>query len=342
MIDINDIRGKPQKRERNGRYYWYDRYCVGNTVKERFLGEDTPEVRKIIDWHSIIAENLKIRRQRMSSLARILHADRFLRLDKATGSLFSAMSRSGFFRLGGVVVGTHAFRAYECELGIYLTIDTGAITQDVDIAGFENLSVAISETDVVNPDMGNIFKDLDFKPIPSLPNEQTWKWTQTKGQVDVEFLTPSTGSERMTKTLPSLGISAKGMNFLNYLLRTPINAVLNYGSGILVKVPAPERFAIHKLIVSERRKTGPNPVKARKDRLQAKVLLHALAEDRPEQLIEAYYEAMSEGSAWQKEINAALAKMPEEKLLLSELGANINDHEHVTGTDVDHDSPSIE
>jgi len=46
-------------------------------------------------------------------------------------------------------------------------------------------------------------------------------------------------------------------------------------------VPRPEPFAIHKLIVADRRKGGPDQLKARKDRAQAEFLIKDLAEDRP-------------------------------------------------------------
>jgi hypothetical protein len=41
----------------------------------------------------------------------------------------------------------------------------------------------------------------------------------------------------------------------------------------LVKVPRPERFAVHKLIVADRRRHGADTIKARKDRMQAEILI---------------------------------------------------------------------
>ena len=46
-------------------------------------------------------------------------------------------------RLGGTVVGTHAFRLYEGELNLRLGLDHAAQTDDLDIASFERLSLAL-------------------------------------------------------------------------------------------------------------------------------------------------------------------------------------------------------
>jgi len=316
MEDVSGIVGAPTLRKRNDRQYWYDRYRIGDSVHERYLGEDTEQLRSVIEAHKSSREDAAARKERMAYLIRMMNADRFLRLDRTTGSLFSAMSKAGFFRLGGVVVGTHAFRAYEGELGVRLDVEIGAFTDDIDIAGFEHLSLAIAETDMADPGADEIFRGLEFRAIPSLGNKHVWKWAQTKGEAVVEFLTPAFGSEEPTKPLPALGVSAKCLNHLNYLIRQPINAVLNYRSGILVKIPRPERYAIHKLIVSERRNQGPNPQKARKDRMQAEYLIHVLAEDRPDELREAYCEALGTGKGWSDRIDRALSKMPEAKNIL--------------------------
>ncbi|MCT7377950.1 nucleotidyltransferase domain-containing protein [Chelativorans sp. EGI FJ00035] len=81
----------------------------------------------------------------------------------------------------------------------------------------------------------------------------------------VEFLTPAFGDEKV-KPLPALGVSAQALNYLNFLIADPLRAVALYRSGVLVQVPRPERFAIHKLIVADRRYGGPDQLKARKDR----------------------------------------------------------------------------
>ena len=66
---------------------------------------------------------------------------------------------------------------------------------------------------------------------------------------------------------------------------------------MLVQVPRPERYAVHKLIVADRRTTGVDRLKSIKDREQAAFLIEALAQDRPDELKEAFAEARAAAEA---------------------------------------------
>ena len=92
-----------------------------------------------------------------------------------------------------------------------------------------------------------------------------------------------------------------------------------YRSGVLVQIPRPEAYAVHKLIVANRRRAGPDQLKSRKDRAQAALLIEALAEDRPDELREAYEDALSRGPSWQDHIAASLKRMPETAARLAAL-----------------------
>ena len=83
------------------------------------------------------------------------------------------------------------------------------------------------------------------------------------------------------------------------------------------QIPSPERFAIHKLIVADRRRDGPDSFKARKDRDQARFLVQVLAEDRPDELAEAYQDALARGPKWQARIDASLKRLPDVEALLT-------------------------
>jgi len=213
---------------------------------------------------------------------RTLRAEGYLTADVGTGQVISAMARAGVFRLGGTLVGTQAFRCYEGELGVRIGFDQAAMTDDVDIASFERLSLALE--DRVDTPLAEVFAQLKFDAVPSLDKGRVWKWRQTDRQTLVEFLTPSFEDDEGLRELPALGVSAQSLHFLNYLIAEPIQVPLLYRAGVLVQVPRPERFAIHKLIVADRRRGGPDELKSRKDRAQAAFLIEVLAEDRPEDL----------------------------------------------------------
>jgi hypothetical protein len=156
---------------------------------------------------------------------------------------------------------------------------------------------------------------MKFEAVPGVLDRQIWKWRQSGGEAMVEFLTPAFGDE-VVKPLPALGVSAQALNYLNFLIGDPIHALALYRSGVLVHIPRPERFAIHKLIVAERRRGGPDMLKARKDRAQAEFLIEALTELRPDELAEAYEIARSRGPQWRAQLDASLKRSPRSLSLL--------------------------
>lgn len=311
---VSDIRGAPTRRDRGGRTYWYDRYRVGKETKERYLGEDSGALRHRIERHADLKNENDERRRERSRLVRLLRSERYLGADGATGSLLAALSRAGVFRLGGVLVGTIAFRLYEGELGLRLSLDQAAATNDIDIASFERLSLALGET--VLPTIGDVLGDFDFAPVPSLDQGRTWRWRQSRGESLIEFLTPSFHEQEDLRDLAALGVSAQSLHYLNYLIREPMPAAVVYRDGVLVQVPRPERFAIHKLIVADRRRGRPGSAKGLKDIQQAEILIRILAEDRPGDLAAACEDARQRGPRWRERLDRSLRRIPEAARLL--------------------------
>ena len=82
-----------------------------------------------------------------------------------------------------------------------------------------------------------------------------------------------------------------------YFLEDIQPAVLLHAHGIMVNVPAPARFAIHKCVLSQRRKAA-FAAKAHKDLLQAEQVFQVLAEDRPGDLWPAFEAAQARGSGF--------------------------------------------
>lgn len=309
----SEVIGSVEERHRNGRVYLYDKFRIGTEMKSRYLGEGTDALRARLAKAEALRADAGERRETMARLARILRAEGLIATDRETGSLLLAFARAGVFRLGGTLVGTAAYALYQGELGVRFDAEELAQTGDIDFASFERLSVALG--DRVEETPGDILQSLKFDPVPGLEGRQVWKWRQSRGTAMVEFLTPAFGDERV-KPLPALGVSAQALNYLNFLIAEPIPAVALYRSGVLVQIPRPERFAIHKLIVADRRKTGPDQAKARKDRGQAAFLIEVLAEDRPDDLREAYRDALARGPRWRERIEASLKRLPQTEAIL--------------------------
>lgn len=90
------------------------------------------------------------------------------------------------------------------------------------------------------------------------------------------------------------------------------------GGGVLVNVPSPARFAIHKLLVAQDRPAAFQP-KARKDLVQAALLIDALDELRPGDVEDTVRLTSERGKRWRdalargvtllKRYDARLAKL---------------------------------
>lgn len=307
---VSDLTGKPVVKHVNGHDYWYDRYRVGTRTIDRYIGEDSVELRERLDRADALrAASAGARRER-ARLVRLLRAEGYIPVDLATGQILTAMARAGVFRLGGTLIGTQAFRLYEGELGIRIGADEMSMTMDIDVASFERLSLVLD--DRVDPGLPEIFNDFDFDPVPGTGRAgDIWRWRQTNQQTLVEFLMPSFNADEGVRDLPALGVKARALHHLNYLIAEPLKVAVIYRQGALVQVPRPERYAVHKLIVADRRRKGSDAMKARKDRAQAAFLIDVLAEEDPDALAGALADARGRGPAWRQRIEATLALMPE-------------------------------
>lgn len=299
---MSEIRGVPQARELRGKTYWYDKHAIGQDTKLRYIGPDSDELRARMERHNELKDARAARSDRRTRLIRVLRAEGYFTPPRQIGSLLSAMADAGVFRLGGTLVGTVAFQLYEGELGVQLLRSGYSMTDDIDIASFERLALTLEDT--ANPDLIGVLRDFRFKAQPGL-NRKVWRWEQLKTELLVEFLTPSFGDEQVV-SLPTLGVGAQGLHFLNYLIADPIPAAVLYRSGVLVQIPRPERYAIHKLIVADRRRDNQ---KRDKDIAQAGFLIDVLAEDRPDELADAYQDARARGPKWEMHIARSMKRL---------------------------------
>ncbi len=185
-----------------------------------------------------------------------------------------------------------------------------------DIASFERLSLAVG--DIVPHATSSVLEGMSFELAPSIDQQSVWRWKEARWEMLVEFLTSAFGDESIRK-LHAFGVSAQALNYLDYLIADPIKAVALYRSGVLVQFPRAEAYVIHKLIVADRRRRGTDELESRKDLAQAEFLIEALAELRPDELAEAFEDAMSRGQKRQNRISASLARLPKAAERLTEI-----------------------
>jgi len=123
----------------------------------------------------------------------------------------------------------------------------------------------------------------------------------------LEFLVPERGRGTSTPTaVPALGVNAQALRFLDFLVEDAIRVEFQ---GIVVRVPHPVNFALHKLIIAARRKSD----KGERDRAQAVQVLHTLVNCGEAGKIVARFASLP--GKWQKAIRGAVADLGEDGLL---------------------------
>jgi len=276
------------------RRYWYFQTTTAKGRVQRYVGPETPELLERINHHRALRDDEKERRAMVSALTRSFGLPGPI---GAIGDVVAALARVGVFRLRSVLVGTVAYQTYPALLGTKLS-NSLLQTSDVDIAQFTSISVAVDDR---TPPMLDVLRSVDrtFREVPHVADcRQTTSYIG-KGGLRVDFVTPNEGPDTdRPQNLPALGTDAQPLRYLDYLIHEPLNAVLLHGSGILVLVPAPERFAVHKLILALER--PPAAAKREKDVAQAEALISTLLEKRAADLGSAWEEAYGRGPQWRK------------------------------------------
>lgn len=286
------------------RRYWYFQTSSGEGRTQKYVGPETPELLERIARHKEVRDDIRERRALVSTLVRSFGLPRPV---PEIGNIIAALATAGVFRLRGVIVGTVAFQTYQAMLGVRLPtapVQTG----DVDIAQFKTVSVAVEDS---TPPVLDVLKEVDktFRPVPHMFDGRRVTSYTAKGGMRVDFLTPNEGGETgEPQSLPALQTDAQPLRFLDYLIHEPEPAVIMHDAGIYVQVPAPARFAVHKLILSRRRREGEG--KRGKDIKQAEALLRALADMRPHDLKQAWDEARKRGPKWRQLLDEGLSDVP--------------------------------
>ena len=297
------------RRKRHDRYYWYFRRRMGNSHSERYIGAETPELSARIETLKERAERAKQAAGERRMLVRQLRTGGFLSPDRCTGRLIETLARAGAFRLHAVIVGTHAFRCYPALLGAHLDASL-MTTRDL---GLAQDPVALGLTDTAIPSLSHVLARAEnFIEIPPLNRKDPpTSWRTDDHALRLDVLTPLTGpARRTTVELPALGVHASALRFLDFLLEQPVFAAVLTGSGVLIRVPTPERYALHKLIIASRRGAAGRD-EARKDIQQAQSLLEILVLDSPGDVEDAWSDLIRRGKQWQTAAMKSIKRLPQ-------------------------------
>ena len=279
-----------QRTNESGTEFWVHRYsdALGRR-QESYLGTiaDPKAIERLAPLRKRIEEvNATIAR------VRVLARAGFATVDRRAYSLLAVLHNHGLFRAGAVLIGSHAFGALLNALGVKAV---PYATEDVDIA--RPAPLALAEL----PPFLDMLREtgIEFFEVPRLSRRghPTSFKEGGRSRLTIDLLVPSPGEGYPTIPVPELKAYAKGLPYLRYLLEAPQEvAVMSPHGVVLVRVPVPERYAVHKLIVSQLRAGSSS--KAAKDLSQAATLIEAVAEQFPG-AIEAALAAVPKGAAKQ-------------------------------------------
>lgn len=286
-----------------GRRYWYFQIGDGGQ-KQRYVGPETPELLVRIEAHRAAHADYRERRKLVSTLLRSAHLPR---PDSGAGEVLSALAKAGVFRLRAILVGTIAYQTYAPMLGVRLP-QAAVQTGDVDIAQFRAVSIAVEDR---TPPILDVLRAVDptFQPVPHRLERTATTAYRSRSNLRVEFLVPNRGPNRdAPDRLPALATDAQPLRFLDFLIYEAVPAIVLHEAGVYVNVPSPQRYALHKLIVAQRRQSGSPKID--KDLRQAAALIEVLAATRRHDLSDAWHELVARGPKWRQLASRGLEALP--------------------------------
>ncbi|MDT8272223.1 MAG: GSU2403 family nucleotidyltransferase fold protein [Desulfomonilia bacterium] len=289
-----------------GREYCYFQSSEpGGVARQMYIGPRSPVIDSFVERYTSDRQSAREEVDTINRLCSQLRIGGATTTDPETARVLKALSDSGFFKVGGVLVGTHAFLIMGNTLGVKWE-KPSLRTQDIDIAGSLHMEVAVPE---LSTDIPGVLESLQmgFLPIPPLNHKHPSTSFHIRGkELRVDVLTPAKRPNQVAPIyITRLKTAAQPLMYLDFLIESQVQAAVINGGGILASIPDPARFALHKLLVSGERPVSSS-IKATKDLFQAAQLIQVLAEDRPGDLPAAFESLRSRGKRWTRRVETGL------------------------------------
>ena len=280
---------------------FYSRQYYDGSGKKREAYVGGPEGDPVAD-ETALALNTRIAEAAGAVASiRLLGRSGYTMADAKAQATLAVLHNLGFFGAGGVLVGSHAFGALLNKLGVRAA---PYATEDVDIARQESLALPKLARQFID-----VLKDsgIEFVAVPGLPSSKPATSYKEKGRsrFHVDLLVPSKNNTFPVVPVPELKAHAQGLPYLSYLLGdTQMTALIAREGVAAIRVPSAERFALHKLMVSQLRTA--RDAKAGRDLSQAAILLAVLADKHPGAIEDAAAALPRSGRRYLKRASMAL------------------------------------
>jgi hypothetical protein len=262
----------------NSKEYLY-KYVRHSGIKQSTsIGPKTPETEAIAeDFQQAkkdLLERLEAIEGRIKTLAPIMRVLNLPAIDETAGKILRALDQAGYIGNNVLLVGTYAMTAYEMTAETRFAEGFDA-TEDLDFT---------LVVDPANPNDSDLprrllltLKEVDKGFLVSPSSSRT---VVDKGGYRVDLLISNHLAPAMQRATPWKPEALEGQEWL--ALGTPVRQMLIDFNGwpVVVTVPDPRYFALHKLWLSKRPKRIREG-RASKDAAQGKTLLKAVQEFIP-------------------------------------------------------------
>jgi hypothetical protein len=293
--------GTLKRRTQSGRKYWVREHIRADGRKvDEYLGAEAAVGREQLETLRAEIELAKA----LASGSGKLRLFGYQRLDRKPAAVLEVFFNRGLIQAGLTLVGSHAYGVLLNELGV---LAPGYRTQDIDVARARTLAVALPD----DVSFQQLLREtgLPFVPVPGMPSRKPSASFKLPGAeaLTIDLLIPG---RKIGEVLPvkELNAFAQAIPLLDFLIAEPIDAVvLSPNQVIPVRVPAPERFALHKLFSSQSRRTGRD--KVRKDLEQAALLIAVIEDETPGSIGDAFRRVPAESKAAVRRGAAAAARL---------------------------------
>lgn len=303
---IQDVSGSFNKKVLKGAAYWYWQYRdLSGANRQVYLGPDDDRLQRLMQQHkegkTVAATNLAQLAGACGSLGcmPLLPVQHY--------RVIHRLAEHGFFRAGGVLVGTHAFLAMSNMLGVRWA--SGWRTQDIDFAHpGKNVSIALAPGERLDVNDAITTLAMGLLPANSLTTGPGATYLTTRHDLRVDFLTVA-GRAADTYKYEPLNVYLQPLKFMEFSLEEPVQTAVFADEGaVLVNIPAPMRYALHKLVVMAEREESFRP-KLQKDAAQIAALVAFGLERTPHALERAAKDIMSRGKGWRTRIGQGLRQL---------------------------------
>lgn len=294
-----DLPGGFSSKQVHGRRYWYYQLKGPTGLQQIYVGPDDAETLALIE-----ASNNETVSANKDQLRRLSNAAAALGCYSVAPTHFRVLKRladHGVFSVGALVVGTHAFLAYQNVLGVLWRDPSQTVDLDFAHAG-KNLSLALAPDVCVDAHSAIESLKMGFVPV----NSGTRYVKPDEPEFDLDWLTCRTREGDEPIECRALNVTLQPLRFMELALEAPIPAaLLGSTSAVVVNLPAPAAYAVGKLLIAAER-SGDSRSKSKKDIAQAAALVDYFLQRDPDTIVTLIVDTRAREPSWRKALDLGI------------------------------------